>query len=106
MLDTDNPEEKAKVMLQSSFKFDLRKTTITTTTIQSHLKENHLASFGCCDGKESACNAEDPGLIPWRREWQPSPVFWPGESHGQRSLTGYSPWGRKELDTTEETEQT
>ena len=29
--------------------------------------------------------------IPWRREWQPTPVFWPGESHGQRSLAGYSP---------------
>ena len=39
--------------------------------------------------------------IPWRREWQPTPVFLPGESHGQRSLAGYSPWGRKESDTTE-----
>ena len=29
--------------------------------------------------------------IPWRRKWQPTPVFWPGESHGQRSLAGYSP---------------
>ena len=33
--------------------------------------------------------------------WQPTPVFLPGESHGQRSLAGYSPWGHKELDTTE-----
>ena len=33
--------------------------------------------------------------IPWRREWQPTPVFLPGESHGQRSLVGYSPWGRR-----------
>ena len=33
--------------------------------------------------------------------WQPTPVFFPGESHGQRSLVGYSPWGCKELDTTE-----
>ena len=40
--------------------------------------------------------------IPWRREWLPSPVFLPGESHGQRSLGGYSPWGRKESDTTEQ----
>ena len=44
--------------------------------------------------------------IPWRREWQPTPVFLPGESHGQRSLEdkrlGYSPWGRKELDMTEQ----
>ena len=41
------------------------------------------------------------GKAPWRREWQPTPVFLPGESHGQRSLEGYSPWGRKESDTTE-----
>ena len=39
--------------------------------------------------------------IPWRREWQPTPVFSPGKSHGQRSLAGYRPWGRKELDMTE-----
>ncbi|KAB0347365.1 hypothetical protein FD754_012222 [Muntiacus muntjak] len=41
------------------------------------------------------------GKIPWRRAWQPTPVFLPGESHGQRSLEGCSPWGLKELDTTE-----
>ena len=35
------------------------------------------------------------GKIPWRREWLPTPVFWPGEFHGQRSRAGYSPWGRK-----------
>ena len=41
------------------------------------------------------------GKIPWRREWLPTPVFWPGEFHGERSLVGYSPWGGKELDTTD-----
>ena len=41
------------------------------------------------------------GKISWRRKWQPTPVFLPGEFHGQRSLVGYSKWGRKELDTTE-----
>ena len=41
------------------------------------------------------------GKIPWRRAWQPTPVFLPGESHGRRSLAGYSPWGRTESDTTE-----
>ena len=41
------------------------------------------------------------GKMPWRREWQSTPVLLPGESHGQRSLVGYSPWGRKESDTTE-----
>ena len=39
--------------------------------------------------------------IPWRRAWQPTPIFLPGESHGQRSLEGYRPWGCKELDTAE-----
>ena len=39
--------------------------------------------------------------IPWRREWQPTPVFLRGEFHGQRSLIGYSPWDHKALDTTE-----
>ena len=45
-------------------------------------------------GKESACNAGDAdsvGKIPWRRAWQPTPVFLPGESYRERSLTGYSP---------------
>ena len=59
---------------------------------------------GGSDGKASACNAGDLGLIPWlgrfpwRRKWQPTLVFLPGKSHGQRSLIGS--WGRKELDTT------
>ena len=42
------------------------------------------------------------GKMPWRREWLPTPVFLPGESHGQSSLAGYSPWGFKESDTTEQ----
>ena len=65
-------------------------------------------------GKQPACQCKRHkkcwfdswvGRIPWRRAWQPTPVFLPGDSHGQRSLAGYSPWGRKELDTTEATEQ-
>jgi len=60
-------------------------------------------------GKESACQCRrhrfDPWVrkIPWRRAWQPTPVVLPGESHGQRSLEDYSPWGRKESDMTERT---
>ena len=44
-----------------------------------------------------------PGLgsVPWRRNWQPIPVFLLGKSHGQRRLAGYSQWGHKESDTTE-----
>ena len=66
-------------------------------------------------GKECTCQCRrhkrpgfDPsvGKIPWRRKWQPTPVFLPGESHGQRSLAGYSPWGCKESDTIEATEHT
>ena len=38
------------------------------------------------------------GKLPWRKAWQPTPAFLPGQSHGQRSLRGYSPWGRKESD--------
>ena len=41
------------------------------------------------------------GEDPWGRKWQPTPIFLPGKSHGQRSLAGYSPWGLKESDTTE-----
>ena len=56
--------------------------------------------------KVSASNAGDLGLIPGsgrspgEGKWQPTPVFLPGESHGRRSLVGYSPRGRKESDTT------
>ena len=58
-------------------------------------------------GKEPTCQCRrhvfDPwvGKIPWRREWQPPPVFLPGDFHGLRSLAGYSLWGLKESDTTE-----
>jgi len=58
------------------------------------------------NAKESICQGRRPGFdlsvgkIPWRRKWQLTPVFLPGESHGQRSLVGYSPWGCKDLDTT------
>ena len=54
----------------------------------------------------SAGDSRDPdpcvGKIPWRRKWQPTPIFLPRESHGQRSLVGYRPWGHKESDPTEQ----
>ena len=57
------------------------------------------------DCKESICSAGIQvtihGKISWRREWLPTPVFLPEEFHEQRSLVGYSPWDRKELDITE-----
>ena len=56
---------------------------------------------GSSDGKESACSAGDPGFdpwvgkIPWRWEWQLTPAFFPAKCHGQRSLMGYSSWGKE-----------
>ena len=67
---------------------------------------------GGASSKEPTCQCRrckrrgfDPwvGKIPWRRAWQPTPVFLPGEFHGQRNLAGYSPWGHKESDTSETT---
>ena len=65
---------------------------------------------GGTSGKEPACqsgNLRDTGStpgwvgkIPWRKKWQPTPVFLPGKSHGQRNLAGYSPWGITEWDMT------
>ena len=62
--------------------------------------------LGGSNGKESACQAGDLGLIPRSgrylvKEWLPTPVFLPEESRGQRSLVGSTPWDCKESDTTE-----
>ena len=67
---------------------------------------------GGASAKESTCQCRrperhgfDPWVrkIPWRSAWQPTSVFLPGKSHGQRSLAGCGPQGYKELDTTEAT---
>ena len=61
----------------------------------------------CCTAERLVHSKARPGFnpwvgkIPWRREWQLTPVFLPGAFHGQRSLVGYSPWGHKESDMTE-----
>ena len=70
-----------------------------------HFKSLPSFTFSFCwwlSGKESACQCRrhrrckfDPCVrkIPWRRDWQPTPVFLLGKFHGQKSLAGYSPWG-------------
>ena len=67
---------------------------------------------GGASGKEPAWQCRrrkrhgfDPWVwkIPWKRAWKPTPVFLPGESHGQRSLVNYSPWDHKESDSPEAT---
>ena len=66
-----------------------------------------MLSQDSSDSKASACQRRrcefDPwgGNIPWRRDWLSTPIFLPGESHGQRRLVGSSPWGHKESFTTE-----
>ena len=71
-----------------------------------------LAGFpGGASGKEPDCQCWRGkrcgfslwvGKIPWSRKWQPTPVFLPGKFHGQRSPEGYSPWGHKDSDMTEQ----
>ena len=74
------------------------------------LRTVFLGFPGCAFGKEPTCQCRrhrDSGLIPgvgkipWKRKWHPTPVFFPGKLHGQKSLVGYCPGGRKQLDTTE-----
>ena len=80
-----------------------------------HLRKHHIYFAwisrvwdfrGGSDGKSICLQCRRPRFnlwvrkIPWRRKWQPIPVFLPGESHGWRSLGGYSPWGLKESDIT------
>ena len=55
------------------------------------------------DAGDTGSVSPSVGKIPWRRKWQPTPIFLPGKYHGQRSLVGYSPGDREELDTTETT---
>ena len=80
-----------------------------------HFKKDLLPKVGLprwLSGKEPACQYRrcelDPwvGKIPCRRKWQPAPVFFPGKSHGQRSLAGYSPWGHTRVGQDWATEHT
>ena len=92
--------------------FAPQKTPLSIKTISQTGGKTFKLDCGT-SGKEPACQCGrcnrrgfDPwvGKIPCRRAWQPTPVFLPGESHGQRSLTGYSPQGHKETDMTEVTQ--
>ena len=81
------------------------------TSPRQHRNQARSTGFasrpGGTSGKESTCQSKRHGFspqvgkIPWRRKQQPTAIFLPGESHGWRSLAGYSPGGGKESDTTE-----
>ena len=85
---------------------------------KKHSLKKSICMFGLprwCSGKEFTCQYRShkgcgfsPSVrkIPWRREWLSAPVFLAGKFHGQRSLAGFSPRGRKELDTTEHSRHT
>ena len=82
--------------------------------VQVVISELGRASPGGASHKELDCQCRRckrcnfhpwVGKVHWRRAWQPTPVFLPGEFHGQRSLAGYISWGGKELDKTEATQQ-
>ena len=79
--------------------------TKSQTRLNTHA-HTHTYIYGFpwwISGKESTCQCGrhrfDPwaGKIFWRRQWQPTPVFLPGKSHGHRSLVGYSPWHHKRV---------
>ena len=76
---------------------------IITTNVLETVKWFDVTGFpGGSVAKNTPANSGDQGLgrwvgkIPWRKKWQPTPVFLPGKSHGERSLVGYSAWGPKE----------
>ena len=74
-------------------------------TAHTHLPSVHIGLPCSSSGKESPCNAGDQGSIPGsgrssgKGNGNNTPVFYPRELHGQRSLAGYSPWSHKESDT-------
>ena len=80
---------------------------VTVIIINSEHQQTLQCNFSGSPGVNNLpCNAGDLGLIPswgtnWKRKWQRTPVLLPGKFHGLRSLVGYSPWGRRESDTTE-----
>ena len=75
----------------------------TIIIVIDHMVKNSHANAGDTGGVGSILAWV--GKIPWRKKWQPTPVFLPGQFHGQRSLVGCSPWGHRESDLTEHTAQ-
>ena len=113
---TWSPEEKWEFYVQfvkamSSAIWKERRLALPQTRVDEVLRPDntHLVKSGPWwhGGKQSSCQHKrrgfDPwvGKILWRRKWQPTPGFFPGESHGQRSLVGYSPRGCRESVKTE-----
>ena len=92
-----------------SYSFFIASKFFTTETSGIYLYDSFMLSLGFpgdSNGRSVCLQWGRPGFDPWvrkiwRRKWQPTPVLLPGKFHGWRSLVAYSPWGRKESDTTE-----
>ena len=98
---------KQMVPLSREWKCDTHRTNFSSYPMCTCSPRGPWGSPGGTSSKEPTCQCRrhkrlrlDPWVrkIPWRRKWQPTPVFFPGESCGQRILGGYSPWGQKESD--------
>ena len=88
--------------LATTHRFLVRIVLLALFLKDSNCFDHKITTFSCFGTggsgcKESAWTKFSPWVrkIPWRRAWQPTPVFLPGESHGQRSLAGYSSWGHR-----------
>ena len=108
---TTNPTPSLSVSIQCSLRKVCRRTKAVGTRLgasREHIISSQPTSPVPCfrlpslDRKPVIYKYTTDGWISRRRAWQPTPVFLAGDFHGQRSLTGYSPWGHKELDTTEQ----
>ena len=77
----------------------LRKSQVAVATIYRERKSVIGGDSWASQVAQGRIHGFDPwvGKIPWRRKWQATPVFLPGESHGQRSLVGYIPWSLKRV---------
>ena len=81
---------------------------ITPVTLTDRVKYKELLGFHGGSMRKNLPAMQEMWVLsldqedPWKRVWQLTPVFLPGESHGQRSLIGYGPWGHEESDTTEQ----
>ena len=101
---SENDKHTSQRQPKFSLKYKNGKLMVSRIDKNSPFLPEYLGLSRWCSGRESACQCRRPKRCrfePWRRKWQPIPVLLLGESQGQRSLESYSPWGRKELDTTE-----
>ena len=96
------------LVIRSSFKLTHESLWHASYFVFTSLTFGSQGFPGSSDGKSVCQQCGRPGFdpwvrkIPWRRQWQPTPVFLPGKFHGRRSLVGYSPQSHKESDTTEQ----